>query len=219
MSGHFSALLQTQAQPSGPRVPVSVLTGFLGSGKTTLLNRLLSSAELAGTAVIVNEFGETGLDHELLTAASADDVVLLPNGCLCCAVRGDLVKALSTLLDRPGQAIHRVVIETSGLAEPGPILRTLMLDPLLSQRYRLGTVLCTVDAVLGLQSLERHPEALAQLAAADEVWLTKPSSTRRRACARLAVQTWPPCWRSCASACCRPDLIRPHQATLISTTR
>jgi len=173
MSGHFSALLQALAQPSGPRVPVSVLTGFLGSGKTTLLNRLLLSADLAGTAVIVNEFGETGLDHELLTAASADDVVLLPNGCLCCAVRGDLLKALGALLDRPGHTIQRVVIETSGLAEPGPILRTLMMDPVLSQRYRLGTVLCTVDAVLGMQSLEQHPEALAQLAAADEVWLTK----------------------------------------------
>lgn len=173
MSGHFSALLQAQAQPWGPRVPVSVLTGFLGSGKTTLLNRLLGSPDLAGTAVIVNEFGEAGLDQDLLTAASPDDVVLLSNGCLCCAVRGDLLKALGALLDRPGHMIQRVVIETSGLAEPGPILRTLMMDPVLSRRYRLGTVLCTVDAVLGLQSLERHPEALAQLAAADEVWLTK----------------------------------------------
>lgn len=175
IGGHFSALLQADArsESAGSRVPVSVLTGFLGSGKTTLLNRLLSSPDLAGTAVIVNEFGEAGLDQDLLTAASPDDVVLLPNGCLCCAVRGDLVKALTGLWERTGQAIERVVIETSGLAEPGPILRTLMMDPVLSRRFRLGVVLCTVDAVLGLQSLQQHPEALAQLAAADEVWLTK----------------------------------------------
>lgn len=173
MSGHFSALLRAEAPHPGPRVPVSVLTGFLGSGKTTLLNRLLASPDLAGTAVIVNEFGEAGLDQDLLSAAAPDDVVLLPNGCLCCAVRGDLVQALGALMNRPGQAIERVVIETSGLAEPGPILRTLLLDPLLSTRYRLATVFCTVDAVLGQRSLAQHPEALAQLAAADEVLLTK----------------------------------------------
>ncbi|MDD0813304.1 GTP-binding protein [Curvibacter sp. HBC28] len=173
MSGHFSALLRADTPAQGPRVPVSVLTGFLGSGKTTLLNQLLASPDLSGTAVIVNEFGEAGLDQDLLTAAAPDDVVLLPNGCLCCAVRGDLVQALGALMDRPGQAIQRVVIETSGLAEPGPILRTLLLDPLLSTRYRLGTVFCTVDAVLGQNSLAQHPEALAQLAAADEVLVTK----------------------------------------------
>ncbi len=170
MSGHFSALLAA-APERGARIPVTVLTGFLGSGKTTLLNRLLREPDLQGTAVIVNEFGEVGIDHDLIVQTH-DDTVLLANGCLCCAVRGDLVQALMALTER-GVAPARVLIETSGLADPGPILRTLMGDPAVHRHFALASVACTVDAVLGLGTLERHPEAARQVAVADALFLTK----------------------------------------------
>lgn len=168
MTGHFSALL-TQA-PEGQSLPVTVLTGFLGSGKTTLLNQVLRLPDLAGTVVIVNEFGEIGIDHDLI-AATTEDTVLLANGCLCCSVRGDLVQALLRI---GAQAtVRRVLIETSGLADPGPILRTVMADPALRARFQLAAVACTVDAVLGLQTLARCPESTRQLAVADALFLTK----------------------------------------------
>lgn len=171
MAGHFSALLS--AEPAGgERVPVTVLTGFLGSGKTTLLNRLLSLPELEGTAVIVNEFGEVGIDHDLITHTT-EDTVLLANGCLCCAVRGDLVEALCGLAQRPGPPLRQVLIETSGLADPAPILRVLMGDPAVSRSFALRGVACTVDAVLGLQTLAVHREAEQQAAVADLLVLTK----------------------------------------------
>lgn len=172
MAGHFSSLLASADAAAADRVPVTVLTGFLGSGKTTLLNRLLRQPDLHGTAVIVNEFGEIGIDHDLITQ-TADDTVLLANGCLCCAVRGDLVEALTRLGERNEPPLRQVLIETSGLADPGPILRTLMGEPGVRARFVFAGVACTVDSVLGMDTLDRHPESVRQVAVADHLFLTK----------------------------------------------
>ena len=164
MAGHFSTLLAAERH-AGDRVPVTVLTGFLGSGKTTLLNRLLRRPGLQGTVVIVNEFGEIGLDHELI-AHTTEDTVLLANGCMCCAVRGDLIDALDGLARRLGPELRQVLIETSGLADPAPILRVLMGDPAVTRVFVLRGVACTVDAVLGRSTLDIYPEAARQAAIA-----------------------------------------------------
>ena len=157
-------------------IPVSVLTGFLGSGKTTLLGRLLRHPQFARTAVIINEFGEVGLDHELVET-SEESFVTLQTGCLCCAVRGDLVLTLEDILRRcdAGEVapFERVVIETSGLADPAPILHALMTDSGLAQRLAIAGVVATVDAVSGLATLARQPESLKQVAVADRLLLTK----------------------------------------------
>lgn len=157
-------------------LPVSVLTGFLGSGKTTLLSQLLHHAAMKDTAVIINEFGEVGLDHELIEKSN-EDTILLSSGCLCCTIRGDLVTSLRDLfLRRVRQEVpefKRVVIETTGLADPAPILHTLMNDPLVSARYRLDGVVTTVDAVNGAATLDRQVEAVKQIAVADRILLTK----------------------------------------------
>jgi G3E family GTPase len=157
-------------------IPVSVLTGFLGSGKTTLLARLLRSPEFSRTAVIINEFGEVGLDHDLIET-SEESFVELQTGCLCCTIRGDLVLTLEDILRRRDAGtvppFERVVIETSGLADPAPILHALMSDAGVSERLTLAGVVTTVDAVNGLATLARQPESVKQVAVADRVILTK----------------------------------------------
>ncbi|GAB4071652.1 GTP-binding protein [Ancylobacter sonchi] len=157
-------------------IPVTLLTGFLGAGKTTLLNRLLADPGLKDTAVLINEFGEIGLDH-LLVQHFDDATVLLASGCLCCTVRGDLVEGLEHLLRRMDNGVippfRRVMIETTGLADPAPILHVLMMHPYLVMRFRLDGVVTVIDAVNGLATLDAHPEAVKQAAIADRLILTK----------------------------------------------
>mgnify|MGYP003337692440 FL=1 len=159
------------------RIPVTVLTGFLGSGKTTLLNKLLRRPELSDTAVIINEFGEIGLDHLLVEKSNEDGMVTLNSGCLCCTVRGDLVRTMSELFLKRSKGevtpFKRMVVETTGLADPAPILHTLMTDPLLASHYRLDGVVTTVDGVNGGSTLDNHEEAIKQAAVADRLLLTK----------------------------------------------
>lgn len=158
-------------------IPVSVLTGFLGSGKTTLLNHLVRTPELRRALVIINEFGAVSLDHDLIARSNEDMVVEMMGGCLCCTIRGDL---RATLRDAPWRFARdgrcwfdRVVIETTGLADPAPILHTLMTDPQLRTLYRLDGVVTTVDAVNGMATLDTQDEAIRQAAVADRIVLTK----------------------------------------------
>jgi G3E family GTPase len=156
--------------------PLLVLTGFLGSGKTTLLNRLLVDPAMADTAVIINEFGPVGIDH-LLVEALTDDVLLLESGCICCSAGDDLGVTLSSLLARRGNgelpAFQRVVLETTGIADPGRLLQRLLGDSALSSRLRIHGVLTVVDAVFGLVTLASHPECAQQVAVANQLALSK----------------------------------------------
>ncbi len=160
----------------GARIPVVVVTGFLGAGKTTLIRRLLNRPEGAATAVVVNEFGEVGIDQALLRS-SADATVLLGNGCLCCAMRTDLQETLRALhIDRQRNVVphfNRVIVETSGIADPGPILQTFVSDRALGDVFFLAALICVVDAATLRESLHHAPEAARQVALADRFVLTK----------------------------------------------
>ncbi len=153
-------------------IPVSIVTGFLGSGKTTLIGRVLRDPAFARTAVIVNEFGEVGLDHTLI-ASSDETLMALTTGCLCCAIQGDLVRTLLELRATQVQAYDRVLIETSGLADPAPILHALMTDKALARDHAIDTVLTVIDAVHGMATLDAHPEARRQAALADVLAISK----------------------------------------------
>ncbi len=157
-------------------IPASVITGFLGSGKTTLLSHILHRPEMRDAAVIINEFGEIGLDHHLVES-SDDNIVLLSSGCLCCTVRSDLVETLQDLFERRERGevnrFNRVLIETTGLADPAPILHTLMDDAFVRRHFRLDGVLTTVDVLHALGQFGEHPESVKQVAVADRLILTK----------------------------------------------
>ncbi|MEA3153607.1 MAG: hypothetical protein QOK44_1196 [Betaproteobacteria bacterium] len=167
-------------------IPVSVLTGFLGSGKTTLLGRLLRDPSMSRTAVIINEFGAIGLDHELIET-SDESFVRLSNGCLCCNVRSDLTLTLGDLAARRAAGtvppFERVVIETTGLADPAPILHALMTDRDLCEVYALDGVVTTVDAITGIATLDAHEESVRQAAVADRIVITKTDVPESRSAA------------------------------------
>src|ERR1700748_3130613 len=157
-------------------IPAFVLTGFLGAGKTSLLNRLLKDPALADTAVVINEFGDAGLDH-LLVETSGDGTVLLASGCVCCSLRGDLVDTLVDLAARRESGalppFGRVVIETTGLAHPTPVLQTLLAPAVVSAGYVLAGVIAVADAQRGGSVLDAHAESVAQLAVADRIMVSK----------------------------------------------
>jgi G3E family GTPase len=165
-----------QRRVRGPRLPVIAVTGFLGSGKTTLIRALLAKPEGANTAIVVNEFGEVGIDQALLRSSS-DVTVLLGNGCLCCNLRTDLQETLRALFaDRARGAVpsfERMIIETSGLADPGPVLQTFATDRALGREFHLQSLVTVVDAVAGAGNIERMPEARKQVALADRIVVTK----------------------------------------------
>lgn len=164
------------AERPPPAVAVTVLTGFLGSGKTTLLNHLLNDPNLGKVAILINEFGDVSIDH-LLVEKIDETTVLLESGCVCCSVRQDLVEAMRDLIAKraDGRVPHfdRLVIETTGLADPAPIVHTLMSDPLISGQFRLDGLITTVDGVLGATTLDTHEEAVKQAAIADRILITK----------------------------------------------
>jgi G3E family GTPase len=168
----------TPARTAGPiePIPLSVFTGFLGAGKTTLLNRLLKDPAMSNAAVLVNEVGDIGIDHNLYEIVE-EGVILLASGCLCCAVRGDLVNSLENLLRARDNGrckpFNRVVIETTGIADPASVIHIIMTQPYLTLRYRLDGVITLVDAVNGMKTLDAHEEALKQAAMADRIVITK----------------------------------------------
>ena len=173
---------------SSDRLPVALITGFLGSGKTTLLNRVLGDPRMARSLVLVNEFGEVGLDH-LFMEQVGGDMVLLQSGCVCCTIQGDLDRTLRDIAKRraAGTAppFDRVLLETTGLADPAPILQLLLNNPMISHDYRLDGVIATVDAVNGARQLDEHPEAVKQAAVADRLLISKTDLAEINASAAL----------------------------------
>jgi G3E family GTPase len=170
------------------RLPVALVTGFLGSGKTTLLSRLLARPELGEAAVIVNELGEVALDHHLLRRVD-ERTVVLSSGCLCCTLRGDLADELRDLLSRRTRGeippFRRVLVETTGVADPAPILNTLLAEPVVQHHFEPEAVIATVDGLNGLGQLERQPETVKQVVVADRLVVTKADVAERAAVDRL----------------------------------
>lgn len=162
------------------RIPVTILTGFLGAGKSTLLNRILKDPVMKDAAVIINEFGDVGIDH-LLVESSGDSIIELSDGCLCCTVRGELVDTLANLMDavQTGRVkpVKRVVIETTGLADPAPVMQAIMGNPIIATNFELDGVVTVVDAVNGLQTFDNHEEARKQAAVADRLIVSKKAMT------------------------------------------
>jgi G3E family GTPase len=165
-----------ERDPLAGKIPVTLITGFLGSGKTTLISRLVKHPDMRRVAVVINEIGEIGIDHDLVTMSS-ENITLLANGCICCSVRTDMQETLRELFAqrRAGLMVDfdRVIVETTGLADPAPVVQTLVSDTLLAAQYRLDGVVTLVDALHGLHQLEHQPEAVKQIALADRILITK----------------------------------------------
>ena len=168
--------MNSTASPHERRIPVTVLTGFLGAGKTTLLNQLVRQPEMAGAAVMINEFGEIGIDHHLVEQVD-ENLILLDSGCLCCTVRGDLARAFKDLfmksLRREIPPVSRVLIETTGLADPAPLIFTLLADGFIAERFRSDGIVTVVDALNAGEQLESHFEAVKQITVADRLLISK----------------------------------------------
>ncbi len=174
---------QKTSQTARSLIPVTILTGFLGSGKTTLLNHLVTQPELADALVIINEFGEMPLDHMMVAHSTENLIMEMSSGCVCCNIRGDLVQTLQDITARFShdgqQRFRRVLIETTGLADPAPIIHTLMSHPQIGRRYRLDGIVTTVDMTTGMHTFDQHKEAVKQAALADTLLLTKTDLVTR----------------------------------------
>jgi G3E family GTPase len=177
-------MVNAQRDPLAGKIPVTLVTGFLGSGKTTLISKLVRHPEMKRAAVVINEIGEIGIDHDLVTMSS-ENITLLANGCICCSVRTDLQETLRDLFARrrAGEIadFDRVVVETTGLADPAPVVQTLVSDTLLAAQYRLDGLVTLVDALHGAHQIEHQPEAAKQIALADRIFITKSDMASKRA--------------------------------------
>jgi G3E family GTPase len=205
---------------SASRLPVSLITGFLGSGKTTLLNKLLRHDGMADSAVIINEFGEVGLDH-LLVQAIDGEVAVLASGCVCCTLRSDLEQTLRDLLVKRDRgevpAFSRILVETTGLADPAPIVQLLLNNPLVSHFVRLDAVVTTIDAVNGARQIDEHTEAVKQAALADRLLLTKTDLRSIRARCGIRCRTARLCRMRCLARHCSIRREKPPTSVAGST--